>query len=264
VRAPVLLSFSLSLLVPCVIAQTPQVIQQAVEAKYSVSKPTADHKDIVTSGAVIDLTKDGLVMFGTDVANPAHCTYKNGKFEGGGMTKTIGFLNRIPGNTSKSSSRTFVGGEKFFLIGDVVTPTGVTLEFLSDPFNDLRYRVFVTYPFPGGGVPSSDAVLAMIGETIKAEAGDNDNSGGGNAVAKNNPGAASAPPPAPMADIPPPPPPTDAPAGPPPTISVGQKKDDVIAAFGQPTKTVKLGAKEIDYFPGMKVTFTGGKVSNVE
>ncbi len=45
---------------------TKQSIEKAIESKYAVSKPTADHKDIVTGGAVIDLTKDNLLMYGTD------------------------------------------------------------------------------------------------------------------------------------------------------------------------------------------------------
>jgi hypothetical protein len=62
-----------------------------------------------------------------------------------------------------------------------------------------------------------------------------------------------------MADIAPPPPPADT-----PTIAIGQTKAQVTAAFGQPVKTAKLGAKEIFYYKDMKVTFTNGKVSNVE
>jgi len=73
------------------------------------------------------------------------------------------------------------------------------------------------------------------------------------------PGAPQAPPP--MAVIAPPPPPPDAP---PPTLSVGQTKDQVTAAFGQPVKAAKIGAKEIFYYKDMKVTFMNGKVSNVE
>jgi outer membrane protein assembly factor BamE (lipoprotein component of BamABCDE complex) len=64
-----------------------------------------------------------------------------------------------------------------------------------------------------------------------------------------------------MAAIAPPPPPADTP---PPTISIGQTKDQVTTAFGPPTKTAKVGAKEIFYYKDMKVTFTNGKVSNVE
>jgi len=45
---------------------------------------------------------------------------------------------------------------------------------------------------------------------------------------------------------------------------LGQTKDTVIAAFGQPMRIAKLGVKEIFYYKDMKVTFTNGKVSNVE
>jgi ATP:corrinoid adenosyltransferase len=64
-----------------------------------------------------------------------------------------------------------------------------------------------------------------------------------------------------MPTIAPPPPPADAP---PPTIAIGQTKDQVTAAFGQPVRIAKLGVKEIYYYKDMKVTFTSGKVSNVD
>jgi outer membrane protein assembly factor BamE (lipoprotein component of BamABCDE complex) len=64
-----------------------------------------------------------------------------------------------------------------------------------------------------------------------------------------------------MPAIAPTPPPSDAP---PPTIELGQTKDQVTTALGQPVKIVKLGAKEIFYYKDLKVTFTAGKISNVE
>lgn len=73
-----------------------------------------------------------------------------------------------------------------------------------------------------------------------------------------------APAPAPMADIPPPPPPTDAPPPTPPTVAIGQTMDQVTTAFGQPLKVAKLGAKVIFYYKDMKVSFTDGKVTDVE
>jgi hypothetical protein len=81
------------------------------------------------------------------------------------------------------------------------------------------------------------------------------------------PGSAPAPPadsaaaPAPLPNITPPPPPTDTP---PPTVAVGQTKDQVTAILGQPVKAAKIGTKEIFYYKDMKVTFSNGKVSNVE
>jgi hypothetical protein len=76
-----------------------------------------------------------------------------------------------------------------------------------------------------------------------------------------SPAPIASPAPVPMPVIAPPPPPADAP---PPTIAVGQTKDQVTAAFGQPARIAKLGVKEIFYYKDMKVTFTNGKVSNVE
>jgi outer membrane protein assembly factor BamE (lipoprotein component of BamABCDE complex) len=63
-----------------------------------------------------------------------------------------------------------------------------------------------------------------------------------------------------MAEIPPPPPPPEAP----PTIEPGQNKDQVVAAFGQPLRVAKFGAKEIFFYKDTKVTFIAGKVTNVE
>jgi outer membrane protein assembly factor BamE (lipoprotein component of BamABCDE complex) len=45
---------------------------------------------------------------------------------------------------------------------------------------------------------------------------------------------------------------------------VGQTRDQVKAAFGQPLRVAKIGTKEIYYYKDMKVTFTNGKVSNVQ
>ena len=75
---------------------------------------------------------------------------------------------------------------------------------------------------------------------------------------------AAPPPPPPIPDIAPPPPPADAPPPAPPTIALGQTMDQVTAAFGQPLKVAKLGAKTIFYYKDMKVTFTNGKVTDVE
>ncbi len=71
----------------------------------------------------------------------------------------------------------------------------------------------------------------------------------------------ASPPLAPMPDITPPPPPPDTP---PPTVALGQTMDQVTAGFGQPLKVAKLGVKTIFYYKDMKVTFTNGKISNVE
>ena len=249
-------------------AQTKLPIQQAIEAKYALTKPTADHKDIVTAGAVIDLTKDNLMMFGTDAKTPSTVLYKDGKFKSTGLASSQNMLNRfskLPGQSgSGSTNRTFVAGEKFWLIGVEVKDDGAVLEFLSDAISDVRYRAFVKYPFPTKGtIPTPDVVMDQIAQTIKAEPTDSKDAAAAPAAAPAAPAAAAAPVAA-MAPIPPPPPPTDAPAAAPKTIAVGQTKDEVTTNFGPPTKVVKLATKEIDYYPDMKVTFIKGKVSDVQ
>ena len=49
-----------------------------------------------------------------------------------------------------------------------------------------------------------------------------------------------------------------------PTVELGQTPDQVQAALGAPSRIANLGLKVIYYFSGMKVTFTNGKVSDVE
>jgi len=56
------------------------------------------------------------------------------------------------------------------------------------------------------------------------------------------------------------------PPSPAPTMSMGQSKDQVIAAFGEPQRKAAAGPKEIFFYTDlkMKVTFTNGKVSSIE
>ena len=60
-----------------------------------------------------------------------------------------------------------------------------------------------------------------------------------------------------------PPPPAPAPS---PTLSMGQTKNQVVAAFGEPQRKAAAGPREIFFYTDlkMKVTFTNGKVSGIE
>ena len=57
---------------------------------------------------------------------------------------------------------------------------------------------------------------------------------------------------------------TPAPAASPASVALGQTPDEVKAALGAPTRVANLGPKVIYYYSGMKVTFSNGKVSNVQ
>jgi hypothetical protein len=158
--------------------------------------------------------------------------------------------------------RQFVPGEKFWVTGIQVLKDGIVFALYSDPYNNLRYYGDLKIVFPNKKeAPPVDAAMQMVAEVLSNASAEDQSSQGGQAGPA--PAVAPAPPaaPAPLPVIAPPPAPADAP---PPTIELGQSKDQVIAAFGQPIKMAKLGPKEILYYKDMKVTFVGGKVSNVE
>jgi hypothetical protein len=48
------------------------------------------------------------------------------------------------------------------------------------------------------------------------------------------------------------------------TLTLGQTPDEVIAILGQPVAIVDLGAKKIYSYTNLKVTFTGGKASDIQ
>jgi hypothetical protein len=153
--------------------------------------------------------------------------------------------------------------EKCWVTGIQVQTDGVHFQLYSDPYDDVRYYANLKIPFPNKKeVPSADVAMQLVAEVLTVVPADDNGSQGDQG---GQPAQEAAPPPAPapapMPEIAPPPPPADAP---PPTIEIGQTKDQVTAGFGQPLKIAKLGAKQIYYYKDMKVTFTNGKVSNVE
>jgi len=69
--------------------------------------------------------------------------------------------------------------------------------------------------------------------------------------------AAPDPPPVKYGDIAPPPPP-------PPELKLGLTVDQVIAQLGQPITTATAGDKKIYLFKEWKITFVGGKVTDID
>jgi hypothetical protein len=256
-------------------AGTPQSIEQKISAQYTPTKATADHSDIVTSGAVIVLKKDGLVMSSTTSGAAAANVYKDGRITSSGawkMTRGLAALRNRTGQAAGAGTRTFVAGEKFWLTKIDVRDDGLVLEFMSDQMGDVRYYSSLKFPYAKGVYPSDDQALKSVNEVLDVAPADNGDDkgqqtaaagqgGGAPAAAPAAPAPPAEPAPAPMATIPPPPPPSDTP---PPTITLKETKEQVVAAFGAPKKVVKLGTKEIDYFQDMKVTFINDKVTDVQ
>jgi hypothetical protein len=122
------------------------------------------------------------------------------------------------------------------------------------------------FSFNKKALPSADEMMKTIAEVVTIDSGDQ------NAAQQSPPPAQQQkqPPPAQastsgnMVPIAAPPPPADAPPPAPKTISIGQTREVVIVIFGQPKTVVNLGAKEIDVYPDMKVTYINNKVSTVQ
>lgn len=210
------------------LAQTDPIAQR-IESTYALTKPTADMTDIVKQGDALVLKQDDLFMCDISSAIPSYNTYKRGKIHQSLLNKMKFFT--ASGSAPTVPTRMFVAGEKVMLTNVETTDNGVRLSLLSDNINGHSYKAYLVLPFSKGSPPSPDAVLQTFAEVVSVAA-----------PAHQAPVAAQSR-----------------------TLSVGQTKEQVTAILGQPTTVVKLSSsKEIYYFPTMKVTFTGDRVSNVQ
>jgi hypothetical protein len=241
---------ALACMAPWVQAQDQKAeIQKRLASQFSLTKITADRTDIVgQAGSILVLQKDGFVMFSTDTKIPPTYTYKGGKLSmgfGASLATDMVLGQGNSGiNTSNVPQRKFVAGEKFWVVAYSVKDDGVIIQTYSDPYKDVRYYGQVKFPFQKHNIPPADDVMKTITEVFTVEPPEA-SSGGDDAAPGNQP-------------------PPDAAPAPPKTIALGQTKDEVVAAMGQPQKMVNLGAKEIYIYPDMKITFMNGKVSDVQ
>ncbi len=235
-------------------------IQNRLTSQFALTKITADKSDIATAGAVLVLHQSGLLMYSVSNPIPPQSTYKKGKITrnafGKNFWRDFGNTMVTPGSSVDIVQRNFVDGEKFWVTKVEVKDDGVIFGLYSDPYDGVRYFGELKFPFPKGAVPPPEDVLKTVGEVFTVEPADNSS---GSPTQPQEPTPTSA-----IMPIAAPPPPADAPPAPPKTIALGHTKDQVIATFGQPQKIVNLGTKEMYYYADMKVTFVGGKVTDVQ
>ncbi|MGB9245102.1 MAG: hypothetical protein WCC03_17255 [Candidatus Acidiferrales bacterium] len=238
-----------------------QGLQQALEAKYAITKTTDDKTDIVTAGSVLILQKDKLLMYATTTQAPPLNTYKDGRLSAGAFAvheKMQGFGSMIGHPPPKTiTTRYYVTGEKFWVTRIDTAADGVIFTLFTDAVQDVRYYCTLKFIYPHGATPSTDQVLSMVGEVLKVQQDDSapaDNKGeqqaaaGGQDQGQQQQAAQQ-----------------DAqPAQAPPTIQLGQTEDEVVGMIGQPEKKIALGTKEIFVYKDIKVTFIGGKVADVQ
>jgi hypothetical protein len=276
-------------------AQAPKgTLEDQLQSEYMITTPTADNTDIVTQGSVLVLQKKGFSAGAVSSKVTTQNTYKDGQIHSGAATAVRRFgglpgISSIPGVGSVAGtaagaaggSRDFVNGEKLYVTQITVDrgKDGIVFDLISDSYGDNgRFKGQLRFQFAKGAVKTADlaAADAMISQVFKIQPPDDANAKNGNAQQPAGNGNAQAPAAAapaapepavadaPPAPIPPPPPPADEPPAPPKSIELGQTKDQVIANFGQPQRTAKVGTKEIFFYKDLKVTFVGGKVSDFQ
>jgi len=275
---------------PLAQAQAQKTLEEQLQSEYMITTPTADNTDIVTMGSVLVLQKKGFSAGSVSSKVTTQNTYKDGQIHAGAATAVRRFgglpgIGYIPGVGTAAStaagaaggSRDFVNGEKLYVTQITVDrgKDGIVFDLISDSYGDSgRFKGQLRFQFPKGAVKTADlaAADAVINQVFKIQPPDdnaNAQQPAGNAQQAAPANNAAAQPPAPAADappppIPPPPPPADEPPAPPKSIDLGQTKDQVIASFGQPLRTAKVGTKEIFFYKDLKVTFVGGKVTDVQ
>ena len=108
----------------------PGAIQQKLSSTFTARKLTADRSDIVTTGSIVVLHKEGMMMYGSMSPLPPSNTYKNGKITqgGSGFGRDLAISMMTPGGGTAASypQRRFVADEKCFLTGIVVQKDGIS------------------------------------------------------------------------------------------------------------------------------------------
>jgi hypothetical protein len=226
-----------------------------------------DLTEITTTGAVVALQKDGLLVYGfpanTYPISAFMSVDKSIKFKYAGLFLHSSNACKIDGVTLPNgcntlSTKTLMAGGKVWIYDISFRKKEISVIVATDPYDGERYIGELWLPFEKDHLPTLDEAVKMISEVLVVQPTQDQ-------AAKTVP--VSPPPPPPPTqrvyeDVAPPPPPP-APAA---TISMGQTKAQVTAAFGEPQRKAAAGPKEIFFYTDlkMKVTFTNGKVSSID
>jgi hypothetical protein len=254
----------------------PPSLQEQLQAQYKSVKMGSDSNGptVIEEGTVLAIQKGGVLGVPWGSPKPCPAKYENaalkppggwctaGRAEGG--KHGFGMLrNRIPGASAVSDSKTNTSDTRYFNKGEKVYASNIIVDLKNekiafgvvacDTCNQTNpptyYKSEVDFQFAQGYLEKADVskVEDTIGEVFAI-----DNSSpatGAQQPAAQSDQAAQ---------------PQQAPAQPPPAIQLGQTIDQVVAALGQPEKTVNLGAKQIYVYKDLKITFVNGKVSDVQ
>jgi hypothetical protein len=230
-----MLKLLVGLLCICIVASLAQAagdikpLEDALKAKYQITKMGIDHLRITEPGTVLIAEKDGI--------------YANPSTDAGNVTNTVadGTLSGPKGFGaaffSKNNNRSLKEGTKFYVTRIWVRDKEVRLDLITCDTDEIsvngnsretRYAATVAFEFPDGFLASADAdsVRKVIDPVLIPE---------GEVQAAQTK-----------------------------TVALGQTEDQVRSILGVPDKVIDLGAKKIYVYKDIKVVFTDGKVADVQ
>lgn len=266
-RAVKILSWSAAATLACSLAaaqnSAPPSIAEQLQAQYKLAKMTRDANGnlVVAEGTVLAIQKEGLVaMPWTSPLPPCPSTYAGGKLKAPGFLCQVGAgvgHNLLNGQTEGNPATNLAVGQQAYLAHMDVDNKRDTVKFTvvacagcngNDP--PTYYKAAVDFKFPKGLLATGDAsqVEDTIGQVFSI-----DNSASSEAAAQGQGAQAGAGQAA-----------SAAPAPEPVNVQQGQTIAEVEQALGKPLKILTVSNKVIYVYHDLKVTFTNGKVADVQ
>src|ERR1700728_1650014 len=151
-------------------------LEKQLESKYTLTTPTADNTDIVTTGSVLILQKKGLSAGAVSSKVVTQNTYKDGQIKSGAATAIRRFgglpgIGNIPGvgtaagtaSGAPGGARDFVNGEKLYVTKITVDrgKSGIVFDLISDSYGDAgRFKGTLRFEIPKPALASED--LAQV------------------------------------------------------------------------------------------------------
>lgn len=244
----------------------PPSLKEQLEAQYTLTKTAINSGQLTITqpGTVLVIQQAGIEGAPPESVAVASAICKDGvlkppskKAKLGGMV-VRGAVHPFAPSRGLPDSRDFAVGEKVYVSKLDVNASKGTIGFhiiecdsCNGAAQPSSYKADVIFEFAKGSLANPN--VTDIEDTIaKVFAIDNSTPGTDAQQAPAQPEQPAAQQPAPA----------EAPA--PAQIHSGQSIDDVVAALGQPEKIVDLGTKKIYVYKDLKITFTNGKVSDVQ
>jgi hypothetical protein len=239
-------------------------IEQQLKAQYPLTRVGMGGL-VIQAGGVLIVQQDNIKA----IPASSRSYYPNYFKKGGRVGQSL--FNKINHAASQSASRFLQVGEGVYVTNIDVRITEIVLSLQScgacdssaiDP-NEIPYRAELSFQFQKGfvDVANFDEIRGTIAEVLAfpPDPPDAVNTSTSNPPSSDVKSLAAedeaAPSQLPM------------PASTPPAVKAIGKDDtreQVVEAFGQPEKIIKLESKEIYYFKDLKVVFIDGKVSDIQ